>query len=351
MYRGKIYRRNAKVDLNDEKNYCLATRTKTKRPRDRLRDREKKKEKEIPREKEKERFARRILRVLPVLAYYLTPTYAQRLESCHRRPFHRDPRPSDRFCQHRRLLIYGHCTASCHTALTTHGITRVSHDCVLSFSRVQQWTKKFIVRQKKRDRNKGNNRCDTNPTQQYEQERVPRCTDGNSCERRLRGQRLPLPHRVRPSCTAPSLLLPYKFSYIHSYSPDSARSFFLKDQAWSGREATLSNSGTLYHQPFPVEVPHSTIMYWLPPPCNLTLVVGQRKGVFLKQKGDRRVYDHHPVRLVPMENNRYLDTTIFFTDFYQNLSQSLHFFFLQNIPSINNKHDCIIIWSYLIRFI
>lgn len=138
MYRGKIYRRNAKVDLNDEKNYCLATRTKTKRPRDRLRDREKKKEKEIPREKEKERFARRILRVLPVLAYYLTPTYAQRLESCHRRPFHRDPRPSDRFCQHRRLLIYGHCTASCHTALTTHGITRVSHDCVLSFSRVQQ---------------------------------------------------------------------------------------------------------------------------------------------------------------------------------------------------------------------
>lgn len=81
---------------------------------------------------EKERLARRILRVLAALAYYLTPTYAQRLESCHGRPFRRDPRPSNRFSQGRRLLIYGHCTASYRTTPTTHNITRVSHGSVQS---------------------------------------------------------------------------------------------------------------------------------------------------------------------------------------------------------------------------
>ena len=88
----------------------------------------------MPGGKEKEKPARRILRVLAALAYYLTPTYAQWFESCHGRPFRRDPRPSDRFSLGRRLLIYGHYTASCRTTLTTHSITRVSHGSVPSFS-------------------------------------------------------------------------------------------------------------------------------------------------------------------------------------------------------------------------
>lgn len=109
--------------------WCLTARTEVRR--DRSRDGGEK-ERKMPKGMEKERLARRILRVLAALAYYLTPTYAQRLKSCHGRPFRRDPRPSNRFSQGRRLLIYGHCTASCRTTPTTHNITRVLHGSVQS---------------------------------------------------------------------------------------------------------------------------------------------------------------------------------------------------------------------------
>lgn len=173
------------------------------------------------------------------------------------RPFHRNPRPSDRFSVDYSFMRSLYCILSHYTNHARYH-TRVSQSALsVSRERKESWTETGRSRE-------ANEKHAPHAFERNEQDRVPHRTDGSLVTRASEdSEDNDFPHRgcIRPSCAVP-------------LSPRTDAFY----------------AGTLYHQPsllLYTSPPWCLLSVQPPPPCNLTLAVGRRKGAFLKRKGDR----------------------------------------------------------------